>query len=240
MDSESGEWILRGLKWDDPRCLHALSDMIALIDEVGFLPLFSNAVPGFSVEERTSPSAWWTGLEKTDPWEWRRLAAESGQVAYGKFFDRKAGFISLKWLPTFVNFRRDGYDFDARWEDEKASFRQKKIMDLFRQREEMYSFDVKRKAGFGHGGEKNFEGVMTDLMMQTYLVIRDFRCRLNQRHLPYGWQVAVYTAPESIWGYDTVTAAYREKPEASKEKIYARVRACFPASSEAQIKKILK
>ena len=29
-----------------------------------------------------------------------------------------------------MNFRRDGYDFDALWDDEKASFRQKKIMDL--------------------------------------------------------------------------------------------------------------
>ena len=36
-----------------------------------------------------------------------------GKVAYGKFFDKKAGFISLEWLPYFANYRRSGYDFDA-------------------------------------------------------------------------------------------------------------------------------
>ena len=35
-----------------------------------------------------------------------------------------------EWLPCFVNYRRDGYDFDALWDDGKASIRQKKMMDL--------------------------------------------------------------------------------------------------------------
>ena len=51
--------------------------------------------------------------------------ARRGDVAYGKFFDKKAGFISREWLPYFLNFRRDGYDFDALWEDGKASYKQK-------------------------------------------------------------------------------------------------------------------
>lgn len=39
---------------------------------------------------------------------------------------------------------RDGYDFDVRWNDEKASRLQKKIMDLFEEEhadDERYSFD---------------------------------------------------------------------------------------------------
>ena len=31
-----------------------------------------------------------------DPWAWRQILAQRGHVAYGKFFDRKAGFISLE------------------------------------------------------------------------------------------------------------------------------------------------
>ena len=60
--------------------------------------------------------------------------ARSGKVAYGKFFNKKAGFISLEWFPWFANFRRDGYDFDARWEDGLAGYRNKKIMDIFGER----------------------------------------------------------------------------------------------------------
>lgn len=240
MNSENGEWIVRGVDESDPRCLRTPEQLLSLVNEIGFLPLFKNDVPGFSAEERTVPAAWWTGDERNDPWEWRRIIADSGKAAYGKFFGRRAGFVSLDWLPVFANWRRDGYDFDSLWEDDKAPFRQKKIMDLFRDGGEMYSFDVKRKAGFGKGGEKNFEGVITDLMMRTYLVVRDFRCRLNRQGAPYGWHVAVYTTPETIWGYDFVTSAYREKPEESAAKVLSRVRQYFPDAGEKQLRKILK
>ena len=53
----------------------------------------------------------------------------------GKFFAGKAGFISLRWLPFFANYRREGYDFDSRWEDGKASRREKNIMDLLTDRD---------------------------------------------------------------------------------------------------------
>ncbi|WP_331472454.1 hypothetical protein [Lacrimispora saccharolytica] len=62
---------------------------------------------------------------------WREIIARSGKVAYGKFFDKKAGFISVEWLPVFANYRRDGYDFDALYEDGKAPRKHKKIMDNF-------------------------------------------------------------------------------------------------------------
>ena len=240
MENENGEWIMRGVSESDPACLRTPGQLISLIDEIGFLPLFRNGVPGFSVEERTVPRHWWTGDEKNDPWEWRRILADSGRVAYGKFFDRKAGFISLKWLPDFANARRDGYDFDSLWEDEKAPFRQKKIMDLFAGGQEMFSFDVRRKAGFGKEGEKNFEGVITDLMMRTYLVIRDFRCRLNREGKPYGWHVAVYTTPEAIWGSRLVTSAYHKKPEESHQALEDRLKTYFPQASAAQIRKLLR
>ena len=121
------------------------------------------------MEERTASEYWWSKNPEVDPWEWRAIIARSGNVAYGKFFDKKAGFISKEWLPYFVNYRRDGYDFDALWDDEKASRRQKKIMDLFAQENanaEYYSSEVKQKAGFGKDGEKGFEGTITDLQMQ--------------------------------------------------------------------------
>lgn len=233
-------WYMHGLRWEDPNRVRTPEQLIGRINGIGFLPLFRNSVPGFSVEEMTFGPDWWTGNEQIDPWEWRRVLADSGQVAYGKFFDGKAGFISLSWLPDFANWRRDGYDFDSLWEDEKASFRQKKIMDRFEEKDEWFSFDLKRKAGFGPDGEKNFSGILTDLMMRTYVVVRDFRCRLNREGRPYGWQVAVYTTPEKIWGYDAVASAYREKPEASREKVYGRVRRLYPLATEGQIRKILK
>lgn len=233
-------WIMHGMDGRDPRRVRTSAELLGVINRLGFLPLFRNSVPGFSVEEMTFGPDWWTGNEQIDPWEWRRVLAEGAQVAYGKFFDKKAGFISLAWLPVFAAWRRDGYDFDALWEDEKASWRQKKIMDRFLEKDEWFSFDLKRKAGFGPGGEKNFEGVATDLMMRTYLTVRDFRCRQNKQGAPYGWHVAVYATPESIWGWDAVTGGYKLSPREAREKAYARVRELFPETGEEQIRMILK
>lgn len=242
MANESGTWIMYGVEEDDPECIHSVEEAIAYIDEVGFLPLFKNAIPGFSLEERTVPNYWWSGDAERDPWEWRAIIARSGEVLYGKFFDKKAGFISKKWAPYFANYRRDGYDFDSLWEDEKASVRQKKIMDLFSEENadaELYSFEVKQKAGFGKGGEKNFEGTVTSLEMKLYLCMRDFRQRKNKKGEAYGWAIAVYSTPEHLWGYDLLSSAYKELPEKSWERIINHMNDIYPIASERQIRNVL-
>ena len=168
---------MQGVRADDPKCIHTVRELEQLIEEIGFLPLFGNEIPGFSVEERTVPEDWWSDDESRDPWMWRTVIARNGRIAYGKFFNRKAGFISKKWFPYFANDRRDGYDFDARWEDELASLRSKKIMDLFAEEKaerELFSFEMKAEAGFGKTGEKNFDGTLTELEMQTYLLVPSF------------------------------------------------------------------
>lgn len=240
MGNEHGEWIMCGLEENDPRRIRTAEELIGYVNEVGFLPLFKNGVPGFSAEEHCAARYWWSGDEVNDPWEWRKELARSGKVAYGKFFDKKAGYISLEWLPAFLNYRRDGYDFDARWDDEKADRRSKKIMDCFENRSEIFSYELKELAGFGKGGEKNFDGAVTALQMQTYLTVRDFRYRLNKQGLPYGWGIAVYATPEAVWGDEPISAAYTEEPETSFVRIMEHLRELYPKAEEKVLKKLLK
>ena len=47
--------------WNDPECIHTVDEAIEYINSVGFLPLFKNDIPGFSLEERTVPEYWWSG-----------------------------------------------------------------------------------------------------------------------------------------------------------------------------------
>lgn len=242
MGNESGTWIMYGVDWDDPECIHTVDEAIKYINEIGFLPLFKNAIPGFSLEERTVPEHWWSGNPEHDPWEWRAIIARRGEVAYGKFFDNKAGFISKEWLPYFVNYRRDGYDFDALWDDEKASRRQKKIMDLYAEEAadaEYYSYEIKQNAGFGKGGEKGFDGTLSNLQMSTYLCVRDFRQKRNKKGQEYGWAIAVYSTPEHIFGYDYVTSAYSEDPAESGQKIINHLKDVYPIATDKQIKKLV-
>ena len=249
MANENGEWIMRGMDWNDPGRIRTWKELVKWIKEVGFLPLFANEVKGFSVEEHVSPNFWWTGEREQDPWEWREIIAASHEAAYGKFFGGKAGFISPQWLPYFANSRRSGYDFDARWEDGRASRREKKIMDFFIGEDEdgdslfkeiqILSTELKKQAGFGKGGEKNYQGIITQLQMETYLVISDFRRRKNKRGEEYGMAVSILLPPESIWGYDTVTAAYSESPKKSWERQINRVKELYPDAEEQSIIRLL-
>ncbi len=240
MANENGEWIMHGLPWDDPRRLRTWREVTVRVNELGFLPLFKNSLPGFSVEEQVSALFWWTGDPAQDPWEWREIIARSGEVAYGKFFGKKAGFISKEWFPHFANFRRDGYDFDTLWDEEMASMRCKKIMDRFTDVQALPSNILKQLAGFGKGGEKNFDGTVTELQMKSYLIIRDFRRRRNKMGLEFGMPVSVFSTPESLWGYDHVTSAYSFDPSESMKLIVAQLQKHFPDADTAALENAIK
>ena len=100
-------------------------------------------------------------------------------------------------------------------------------------------FAVAQKAGGQHaaakGGEKNFDGTVTELQMQTYLIVRDFRKRLNKKGFEYGWPISVYTTPEALWGYDHVTSAYSTAPAESGKLILDQLRRNFPKAEETKI-----
>lgn len=245
MTNENGEWIMRGLAWDAPYRIRTWQELVSWVNEIGFLPLFANDITGFSEEEHVSPNYWWTGDKEQDPWEWHEIIAASHEVAYGKFFGSKAGFISKEWLPYFANYRRNGYDFDSRYVDGLATYREKVIMDyyigedhngdmVFKQ-DEILSTELKKMAGFGKGGLKNYPGIITGLQMQLYLVITDFQRRKNKKGAEYGMSVSVMCPPEKIWGYDLVTSAYSEEPAESWQRIYDHVKKLYPKSSDEAV-----
>ena len=195
MGNEAGEWIIHGVTWDDPKCIHDVDEAVEYINRVGFLPLFKNEIPGFSLEERTVAEYWWSDDPVRDPW----------------------------------------------FEDEKAPIKHKNIMDHFMENDaEIYSYELKKLAGFGKDGEKGFDGAITSLMMQTYLCNCDFRKRINQKGVEYGWDVAVYSSPEHIYGYDHVTSCYKEDPRTSLGKIVDHMKQLYPEAADTQIRKILK
>ena len=226
----------RGRMQDTSLQISTAGELEELIAEIGFIPLFRNAVPGFSVEEHTQGALWWSGDADTDPWEWRMSIASEHRIAYGKFFSGRAGFISQEWLPAFCNARRNGYDFDALWDDELASYRQKRIMDCFAEKEELSSFQLKKMAGFDKNGEKNFEGTICSLQQKIYLVDSDFRRRLNRYGIEYGWHIARYAMPETIWGYDFITSEYSSEPVDSYNKVVCRIRTICPGVSESGVR----
>ena len=243
------DWTMKGLSWDDPLRIPSAAALTSWVRKIGFLPFFANEVAGFSAEEHVAAGAWWTGDAATDPWQWREEIAASHAVAYGKFFDGRAGFISREWLPAFANARRDGWDFDGKWQDGRASAREKAVMSFFVNPESedepeftgeaILSTELKQRAGFGKGGEKNYPGILTGLQMQLYLVIGGFQRRVNRRGGAYGMPVSVLMTPESLWGYDFITSAYREEPAESWRRIRDHARKMYPRAAERDLLKLI-
>ena len=239
MDTVAGEWIMKGCRRTDSGCLHSPEDLLALVREIGFLPLFSNCIPGFSVEERTPAEDWWQDDPATDPWAWRHVLAPHEDVAYGKFFDKKAGFVSREWFPAFANYRRDGYDWEGMYEDGKMTSRCRRLLDTLELNEDaeglrLLSCDLRKRAAL----EKGFEGAVTELQMKAFLVMAGFRQKRNKRGEAYGWLVAELATPETKWGYAAVNSC-GEKPEQSWERIAEKVRKHGPGASGQDIRKVL-
>ena len=42
MSVENGEWIMKGVSWDHPECIHTVDELEKYINDIGSLPLFVN------------------------------------------------------------------------------------------------------------------------------------------------------------------------------------------------------
>ena len=235
-----GKWVMEGIKRENPKRIKTSKGLSDFIEEVGFLPLFKNNVKGFSVEELTASDSWWAEIPVEDPWEWREVIAAEGKIAYGKLFCNKAGFVSREWYPYLASYRRDGYDFDSRYEDGLASYRTKKIMEVMELRESFLSNEIKAAAGFGKEGEKGFEGAMSTLQMQTYITVRSFQKRTNKKQEEYGWSVASYGLSEKLFGEEHVRSAYYLTSAEAKEKILVHIMDRFPNATRAEVEKVIR
>ena len=214
-------------------------EVVKLTEELGFLPFFRNDIPGFSIEENTPPRLWFSGGED-GPWEWKGATVRTGRVLYGKFFRGRAGYVSLEWFPDLANYRRDGYDFDSRYDCGMASVRDLNVYDTVSRCGTVLTKKLKSLCGYGRGGEKGFDGVITRLQMQTYVCISDFEYMRDKLGRQYGWGVARYSTPEALFGCESITSAYRREPQESKERIAAHLCGLFPKVAKKDILKLIK
>ena len=204
-----------------------------LVREIGFLPMFQNEIPGFSVEDLT-PDAYWFKKGVIGPWEWREELAAQEEFAYGKLFRNKAGIVSAAWYPRFANFRRDGYDFDARCDEGLVPAREKRIYELVAGG--VSRADELRAAYAGKG----FEGAITHLQMQGYILVRGFVYKQTRQGIPYGWGVSEYMLPEERFGSEAIAVAYAEDPQASGEQIAQQVHRLNPEISLEVARKFIR
>ncbi|MBR3095289.1 MAG: hypothetical protein IKH12_06855 [Clostridia bacterium] len=216
-------------------------DLLEAIERFGFLPFFAGSIPGFSLEEHAAADVWYSAADDTwKAWDWKGPVIRESRCAYGKFFENKAVFISREWFPDFANYRRDGYDFDARFDDGLASFRDRELFELVDANAPVLSRELKRIGNYRKGGKKGFETSITRLQAQGYVLISDFVYAADKLGQPYGWGVAEYSTPERYFGGDFCSRVYRRTPEESYGRLFEHLQALFPDADDAVIRKVLK
>ena len=213
-------------------------ELAALIDEIGFLPFFQSPVPGFSLKDCVPPALWFPD-EGDGVWEWKGPVIRLSGGAYGKFFKGKAAFISREWYPDFANYRRDGYDFDAAYDDGLASFKEKKIYDALAEEGNLLSKELRRRSAFVGQAKSGYDATLTRLQMRGYITTTDFEYALDGKGNPYGWGIARYATPESHFGADFTDKVYVHTPEQSAQRILDHLEKLLPQATPAQLRALL-
>ncbi len=226
---------------DDFR-IGSMNELIDAINELGFVPFFVNEIEGFSIEEHIGPGCWYNDGDNGfwPSWEWKGPVIQKTECAYGKFLRNRAMYISPEWFPDFANFRRDGYDFDARYDDGLASFYDKELYELLDANAPVKSKQLKKLGDYGKGGRKGFDTMITRLQKQCYVVVSDFRYEVDKFGNEYGWGVAEYSTPEKFMGKKFTDSVYKRTPEESYERIVKHFQKILPDAGRAEIEKILK
>ena len=220
--------------------IYTQQDLIRLVNEVGFLPFFSGPIPGFSIDDAVPLEVWNTN-QGLGPWMWRDEIANEGSCIYGKLFMGKTGYVSKAWFAHLANYRRDGYDFDARYDDGMARYEDKRIYDLILNNGPISSSALRSLAGVERGKASRFEVTMTRLQMMTYVVPCDFLFpRDAQGEKKYSYGVTVFDIPERWLGEDSVRGKYKTDPRDSFQAILEHLRKMLPEANEKDILKLIR
>ena len=230
------------MTFSDDFKIDSITGLMDVIDELGFVPFFKNEVEGFSIEEHIAPGCWYNDGDNGfwPAWEWKGPVISQMKCAYGKFLKNKAMYISPKWFPDFANFRRDGYDFDARFDDGLASIRDKELFELLDANAPVMSKQLKLLGHYGKNGRKGFDTMITRLEKQCYVLISDFIYSTDRYGNRYGWGVAQYSTPERFLGKKFCDAVYKRTPEESYARIVRHLKKVLPDADQSLIEKMIR
>ena len=221
-------------------------DLIEAVDYFGFLPFFTSAVSGFSIEEHCAPEAYFS--DQPGVWEWKGPVIQETRAAYGKFFAKKAGYVKKEWFYDFANYRRDGYDYDARFEDGLSTYEDQYLYNLIASRHSILSKDAKAIGGYvkpkNKGPDsweprKGFDTHITRLQMQCYVLTSDFEYEVDKNGNFYVWGIARYATPEEFYGKSWAKKVYKRTPEESFERIWKHLKKVLPYADEEEIIRLI-
>lgn len=217
--------------------VHSEIQLMELIREIGFLPLLDSGIRGFSAEEMVDDDCQYVvfpdGGWDWPLWKWKGPIVTEGYCVYGKFFNKKAGFISREWWPDFYNYRRHVTSIPQEGSIDDA------ILMTLRENGSMITRELRAACGFtGSKMRSKFDGYITRLQMGCYIVTEDFVYPHDRHGREYGWGWSLLTTPEQLFGKEACLCSHT--PEESYYRMFDHLKSILPSASASQIHRILR
>lgn len=217
--------------------LHTCPELIDYINETGFLPLLNMGIPGWSAEDVMDEDCQYTRLPdggwEWPMWQWKGSILQESGCAYGKFFDRKAAFVSHDWWPDFCNYRRSVFPLPETGSVEEG------ILDILRAEGSLITRQLRAACGFtGPNMRGKFDSYITRLEMGCYIVTEDFIYPTDRHGREYGWGWSLLTTPEALFGREACHPG--STPQESRERLLCQLRKILPDASARQLDSLLK
>jgi len=216
--------------------IYSAAQLTDYIHQVGFLPLLYSGIRGFSAEEVVDDDCRYVVLPDGGwdwpLWKWKGPIVSDGHCVYGKFFDKKAGFISFDWWLDFCNYRRSKYPLP-----EEGSIEDSILMTL-REHGSLITRELRAACGFdGSKMRSKFDGYITRLQMRCLIVTEDFVYPRDKHNKEYGWGWSLLTTPEQLYGQEACRC--QRSPEESLQRLQSHFRKILPEATDKQLERLI-
>lgn len=217
--------------------IYNAAQLMERIQQIGFLPLLDSDISGFSAEEMvaedcryvTFPDGGWDW----PLWKWKGPIVTEGNCVYGKFFNKKAGFVSREWWSDLCNYRRSQHPMPAPGSVEEA------ILFTLQEHGSLITRQLRTLCGFtGPKMRSRFDAIITRLQMGCYIVTEDFVYPRDRHNHEYGWGWSLLTTPEQLYGSAACQSTC--SPDESFQRMFTHLRSLLPNADEKALKKMIQ
>ena len=211
--------------------------LIELIQEIGFLPLLDSGIDGYCAEDIVDDDCRYVvfgdGGWDWPLWKWKGPVVNEGKCVYGKFFAKKAGFVSLDWWPDLYNYRRA---MSPALEPDSV---EEMIITTLQEQGSMITRQLRKACGFtGPKMRSLFDGYITRLQMACRIVTQDFVYPRDKHGREYGWGWSLLTTPEMLYGREACEC--KHTAEESYKRMCDHITTLLPHANSKHIERLIK
>jgi len=187
-----------------------------------------------------TPIHWYSGNPLTDPIEWLgQIMNKRDDIAYGKLFFKKSGFITKKWFPYFLAVRRGGISFEDAYESGTISHFAKRIYDVVSAHEAIQVEEIKHMGKFSREDKSGFDRALTELQMKMFISPCSRKYKVSQKGEAYGMASTIFCVTEHLFGESVFEQAQSIDKEDAKCKIREQVLKINPSAEDKKVAKFI-